>query len=843
MLSYAHDFRDKELRFTVYDSLDYHKVKVSVFNEDRRTDLIGETIIDLDSILKPGGGQSDVWHTLHCKGKYAGEIRLELTYYDTRPRENTTPEPKRNTSASTTPLSDRSPDVVGGPRAPRQLKRRPLPSEPIQQESTTQPRNHTQSSPQPYTPPRDGQPTYGSSPIPDQFPRTPQRGQEFHQPSFYEQESNGAYTNQPNQASYEGIPEMDAASELEVLQSELPGPRMPPHAHHEPYMNPNLGYEGPTNGTNGRESDFSQPPVYHYQGVELPELPPHTPRSNRSSAQASPLYFSPANSSPVYTLPQYDNPEHPEPLIDTPEDTRAHNRLSSSPQRMRTDGYQGSPLRNGSFHEDDEPKYNRQIEAAEDEGPPPPPAHRSSGIGAPPEDDPRYQHTAMPAPLNIKRSIGNFLPATPENAHSVAAPPARYSEPNNSRAAIPPALEAGRLPEYQQSPVPQPRPRGLTQNAYGAPRSWEAPSQPPQNRHPQPYENRKSFHGIGGSPHHNHAPNRASQIYQPGPPYHGSPAQGNPAFNSYESSPSQFSDAPHTHRSSVPIVRPHAISPASSRKSVSPHPPSSNLNTPPSLPGVPFSPDSYDQLNPNLHTNTSINSRAPRYDSPEGIAEAARDRAKEEKLATDGPIVDSHGRVVDPSDHLPADTWAPEPERKVPRKTHEVRLKFRGSASASAVPSARSEAGGAASLPPPPARPGIVPAPAMPHSADDVSPTMAAGRNRLQKRHQPPRPAPVAHAGAFHSSPAIPLRSEDYTPPHYPLREHANGYGYNSSPLHPRSSPGGMAGPPPVPAKVPLTGGQEQWGLAGSLSEEMSRIDIGMGSGRRGGGRPMFRDI
>ena len=250
---------------------------------------------------------------------------------------------------------------------------------------------------------------------------------------------------------------------------------------------------------------------------------------------------------------------------------------------------------------------------------------------------------------------------------------------------------------------------------------------------------------------------------------------------------------------------------------------------------MPFGPDSYDQLNPNFHSNnTSVNARAPRYDSPEGIAEAARDRAKEEKLASDGPIVDSHGRVVDPSDHLPSDTWAPEPERKQPRKTHEVRLKFRATASASAVPSAARSTEAS--------RPGIVPGPGVPHSADDVSPT-AAGRNRLQKRHQPARPSPVAHAGAFHSSPAIPHRGEDYTPPHYPLREHANGYGYNSSPLHPRSSPGGMSGPPPVPAKVPLAGGQEQWGPTGSLSEEMSRIDIGVGSGQRGGGRPMFRDI
>jgi hypothetical protein len=78
--------RDEELRFTVHDSPDYRRLKISVFNDDRKTELIGETWANLDSIITPGGGQSDDWHTLNCKGKYAGEIRMEVTYYDTRPK-------------------------------------------------------------------------------------------------------------------------------------------------------------------------------------------------------------------------------------------------------------------------------------------------------------------------------------------------------------------------------------------------------------------------------------------------------------------------------------------------------------------------------------------------------------------------------------------------------------------------------------------------------------------------------------------------------------------------------------------------------------------------------------
>ncbi|KAK8210742.1 C2 domain-containing protein, partial [Phyllosticta capitalensis] len=76
---------DQELRFTVRESPDYYTMKVSVFNDDKKTELIGETFIRLFDVIVPKGGQSDTWHSLQCKGKYAGEIRLELTYYDTRP--------------------------------------------------------------------------------------------------------------------------------------------------------------------------------------------------------------------------------------------------------------------------------------------------------------------------------------------------------------------------------------------------------------------------------------------------------------------------------------------------------------------------------------------------------------------------------------------------------------------------------------------------------------------------------------------------------------------------------------------------------------------------------------
>jgi len=78
--------RDQELRFTVRDCPDYEQLKISVFNDDKKTDLIGETWIDLREIIVSGGGQSDQWHTLNCRGKYAADIRIEITYYDSRPK-------------------------------------------------------------------------------------------------------------------------------------------------------------------------------------------------------------------------------------------------------------------------------------------------------------------------------------------------------------------------------------------------------------------------------------------------------------------------------------------------------------------------------------------------------------------------------------------------------------------------------------------------------------------------------------------------------------------------------------------------------------------------------------
>src|SRR5271170_7358279 len=144
--------RDQELRFTVHESPDYYKLKCSVFNEDKKNDLIGEAWIDLSSVVVPGGGQSDTWHQLNFKGKYAGEVRLEMTYYDIRPKADTAAERRGGKGRSSSGFSS-APHSGNVPTqrqlGPREVKRRPLPPGPADSSPLTRPnpQSHAHSSP------------------------------------------------------------------------------------------------------------------------------------------------------------------------------------------------------------------------------------------------------------------------------------------------------------------------------------------------------------------------------------------------------------------------------------------------------------------------------------------------------------------------------------------------------------------------------------------------------------------------------------------------------------------------------------------------------------------------
>ena len=125
--------RDYELRFTVHESPDYYRLKVSVFNDDKKTDMIGETWVDLKDLIIPGGGQSDNWHPLQYRGRYAGEVRIEMTFYDTRVQDEAVIERRSHAAGriqARTSGSTSSSSTVSGPRQPKDIRRRPLPTDP-----------------------------------------------------------------------------------------------------------------------------------------------------------------------------------------------------------------------------------------------------------------------------------------------------------------------------------------------------------------------------------------------------------------------------------------------------------------------------------------------------------------------------------------------------------------------------------------------------------------------------------------------------------------------------------------------------------------------------------------
>lgn len=91
---------------------------MSVFSEDKKTDLIGEAWINLqDGVVLPGGGRKDAWHNLTYKGKYAGQIRIEMSYYDSRVPEKPVI-PKQPTSINRKSIAGPSPTIIPqfGPR-------------------------------------------------------------------------------------------------------------------------------------------------------------------------------------------------------------------------------------------------------------------------------------------------------------------------------------------------------------------------------------------------------------------------------------------------------------------------------------------------------------------------------------------------------------------------------------------------------------------------------------------------------------------------------------------------------------------------------------------------------
>ncbi|CAN8105643.1 unnamed protein product [Discula destructiva] len=821
---------DQELRFTVHDAPDYYQLKLSVFNDDKKTELIGEAWIDLRDIIVSGGGQSDQWQGLTCKGKYAGDIRIEITFYDSRPKPDK-PVAKAKPVTSETDLN----------RVP---KRRPLPSDPYTGQTPAAPlvpassHGPTLPRPQPNTP-RDSAsdlstPDYAHAP-----PRASHSNpsvsfaldQPPSQPAQYGTQSSLRGRHSYSDSHFQTPPPREPRGSLDrerpMFSDE--GAYSPDHYGHTPdrrYTAPHGSSTDLSFPPPGLDDDRPPPPPVHRitpggtpEGLQSPSLmhqsqTPPTMRKDvlRSEAHRQSVPSNAYPGRPVYR--GYDSaPTSSPPSLDP----------------YPSGGHQVSPPRHHSYGASYDNHHRSLQPTVEDVPESPGPGmieeRRRSTSRAPPYE---ARHDPTPPPLNVGgRSSAPAGPYQASHRQSVSPDYARsdhlmeYGGPSNlqtsydahgnhalvragyehelpgAQVGIPAALRPGIEPvmsvEPSQSiieaqrherrhtqPVPQHPPVGSMRGRQmiDRPPSYSAPLETQFNasahnldafeRNPVPYY-------AGVSPSQQAAIRNASPGYSPGRMQRDASPGQSPGRNAIR------------------------------RKSVSPAP----LIEQRRLSAIPFGPDDYDALNP-----TIVAPKRPTEENPTG--------AHTNYDEIDGRIITHDGREVDPSDHLPMETWAPEPEPKKPTATSSSRSTLSGP------------------QPPPPSgrkalrireRPASTLPPATYIAAESSLPPPTSGRNRLQKKANSRSSAmPILMSGANGLGPqdnfaprslgrASTMDYENHAPVPLPgmMRDHSNSA-------------------PPVPAKIPMAanaGALVSYGGGDSLMEEMSRIDIGTGRARR----------
>lgn len=801
--------------------------------------------MDLKEVIVPGGGQNDIWHQLQFKGKYAGEIRVELTYYDTRPKDEAGLEQKREKQRPTT-NSAGSPAAVGGPRqaGPREVKRRPLPQGPPGSSPASRPPipEHVHSAPIPAhqpSPNHNAEPDSRDIWAPDRYYHSG-----FEQPiSNYEKPyADDREDQMPVEGDYAHL------SSLDYSPIHITNPSFLDHAAVDAMT------ELSGHGYHSKVNPFLSSPVTHASY--------HTPSqgSRRHSAQPA---FPPQDITDQSSISPYESssPTRPSPgVVRSAPGSGDHghrsqiNRYSTS--QTKTEMYRDSPLRQSMSHQETEPEHDIRPRSPDEDPPPPPPAHgqRVSSSRTPSK---AYQETnAFQIPRQVQVSVPtSFLPDTRSPLQTIERNFDPYYAPNASP--LPP-FGAGQ--GHFKSPNPDVAYCKPDHGTYAPPPRSQTFPRPGSNSENNPPLSAGSYHGLStetdeplnydvgddqrlwNSPH--------SSVQSQGLFHHGRPS------HAYEFT--DIADPQRIYHSHPHIVRPRALSPAARnehpRKPLNPHP-SSPLDDR-RLSGVPFGPDSYDVLNPTTAPTVAASISPAKAETPEKLKEAARLR-EVEKLRDQGPIIGNDGREIDPSDHLPSDTWAPEPERK--NRKPEVVIRFRTKDEVVRTPIKIGSS-------PTSARPLSMPMPAQnssPYSASSPSSGAKVGRNRLQKQ-MPSRPLPVQPFQHPNSSPAAPVAPPvgEFSTPSPGSRMHlTNEFNTQSSgsrePMRPalseysivanrtyRGGPrniGYEPSPPPIPAKVPFyaaeTSSYKPHGNVDPFAAEISSIDIGGSGGRRSGGR------
>ncbi|RMD41005.1 hypothetical protein DV735_g4109, partial [Chaetothyriales sp. CBS 134920] len=757
---------DQELRFTVRDSPDHYRLKCSVFNDDKKTELIGEAWIDLKALIVPGGGQNDLWHQLSFKGRYAGDIRMEMTYYDTR--ENVVAEVVKERRRTKGPASDTASITSSSARqsGPREVKRRPLPPNPDQ----------SVEGPNPYHP----QPRKWSS-------------QQSHDVFAIDADHHAAEYN-PYELQ-ENAPPFQEYFDPNSVQGQFPG---------DDYNSSLRAYPSDPRPSLPH-SNIDAPPGWHPHSS--PTVPPHQ--------MSSSPYGSPHQSPPA--LPDMGPRPH---------------QLSTSSNYAP---YQDSPLRQAIL-----PHHSphHELSGHQDRGPPPPPTHRNSmpprSSSAQSAQHPPQERRRTPQPLSAvrdpsPRQMLEHSPSPRQILEHNPSPVQRLEHNYQTQRALP--APPDRRPRVADAPDEEliagefPAPHQLSQN-FGVDFATEPVEQDNHGR----YIRRNS--GLEDGPYR---------------------LQRSPALSAVE-----VFDEHNTYRSQPQVVKPCAVSPNAGhlvpRKSISPRPQVQVERLGMGTGTVPFGPDSYDVLVPD--------SGGPTRNMP---VQDGREMARQnevDKLRDQGPIIGNDGRVIDPSDHLPSDTWAPEPERKHRQPEHVIRIRTRDEARHS-----QSGSSPVRIMPTPPYQPRY-PTHQLPNQSAQLTQATpyqspqdntSHRRNRLQKA-MPSRASPIQQA---HSSPT------GLPPGHHLTHELRNSA--PTTPLSPLSGPGSRPfmystpasasspslarpalseyqlapanyhdgrGPPQAPHQpnAPTEMGLQRYvppqgGYADPLAAEMSMIDIGPSRG------------
>ncbi|PSR98957.1 hypothetical protein BD289DRAFT_458718 [Coniella lustricola] len=816
---------DQELRFTVHDGPDYFQLKLSVFNDDKKTELIGEAWIDLRDIIIPGGGQNDLWQGLTCRGKYAGDVRIEITFYDSRPKpEKPVAKPK--------PVNA-EPDAL--PAQQKIPKRRPLPSDPFTGQAPTQPSPPLQQQPaQSYAP--NGvrsQPSLPRDYAPDtqlgSYGTTHQRhADSYSSASGSIHQSHSSRTDGRRQSVDMGFP---------VYPEDL---EYPP-SHQGIVMDTRFASPAPY-GAPSSESAY---------GMEPEDDRPPPPPAHRIAPGSTPA--------PIMRKDVLRNEAHRQsiPSSNAYPGRPVYRAHESSPAAVPAgnDPYTGmnhpaSPPRHQSYdaHYD---HHHRSLQPTVEDVPDSPSSglddYKRITLRSSPLAQADYRHDASPPPLNL--SGRNSAPAAHYQQPYHQDPTPDYSRNNEVSYAAPNHSSGpGNEPELLETQMRAP--------ATTVPTALIPGVDPALSMEIAQKINEGGRHDRRHNPSISHMPrgsSRGRQMLAELPPSYDAPSDLSlhaqmPPYNSeaYEHNGSIYSRASSQHA----MVR-REMSPSRSpggrntirRKSVSPAPPAENHR----LSGVPFGPDSYNALNPALAV---------------GAPKELESRASREYDEIDGVIITHDGREVDPSDHLPMDTWAPEPEPKAGKPSTTATVSFKSPSSGPHSP-----------IPPPTSgrkalrireRP-VSAIPPSTYGTPDAAGGMSAsmGRNRLQKKTNRSSAMPVMMSGAnglgygsLAPSPLAPLPHQHdrdlYVSGALPVRASTVDYEHHApAPMYDMQHMA-MVGrdhsssAPPLPAKIPIAssnalvpmryGGDEGGDVA--LMEEMSRIDIGSGRARRHAQRP-----